>query len=148
MSENKRNQACDGQGKGIGREPVEIIKDIQHSGDMLMASVSELIEWTDCDISRVIDYLKRIGNFLEAVIEANPKTYQIGELMEKLVLDEPTLRNLLHDVGTDIEITKNDPEETVTQDAIIALLADRAGSDIGNRLMALIRGDGPYVTWS
>jgi hypothetical protein len=148
MSENKQNQPCDGQGKGIGREPVEIIKDIQHSGDMLMATVGELIEWTDCDISRVIGYLKRIGNFLEAVIEAHPKTYQVGDLMEKLAVDEPSLRKLLYDVGTDIDVTKNDLEEVVKEGAIIDLLADRAGSDIGDRLMALIRGDGPYMTWS
>jgi hypothetical protein len=32
-------------------------------------------------------------------------------------------------------------------DDVIALLADRAGSPVGDRLMDLLRGDGPYVTW-
>jgi hypothetical protein len=131
----------------IGRDPHEIIADVQAGGDLLMAAVQELIEWTDYDISQLNDYLKRIGNFLHAVIEAHPKNYTIGELSNKLALDEATLRQLLRGVGTEIDIDARDPAETVTERELIPLLADRAGSPVGNRLADLLRGDGPRIVW-
>jgi hypothetical protein len=147
MTEKKtKPHSADDQSQ-IGRDPREVVLDIQESGDQLMASVQELIEWTDYDVSQVVDYLKRIGNFLHAVIDANPKKYTIGELTTKLALDEPTLRKLLADVGTEIDRAKTDPGEMVTEDQLIPLLADRAGSKEGERLIALFRGEGPYVTW-
>lgn len=130
------------------REAQEILLDIQEGGEQLMAAVQELIEWTDVDISEVVDYLKRIANFLDAVIEAYPKTYSIAELTEKLELDEFTLRQLLVNVGAEIDLNQSNPEEKVEQKAIIALLADRAGSPVGDRLIALIRGDRSYSAWS
>jgi hypothetical protein len=130
------------------REAQEILLDIQEGGEQLMAAVQELIEWTDVGVFDVVDYLKRIANFLDAIIEAHPKTYAIAELTEKLELDEPTLRQLLVNVGTEIDLNKSNPEEKVEQKAIIALLADRAGSPVGDRLMALIRGERSYSAWS
>ena len=148
MSDKHQVEPVDEGQNADKREAQEILLDIQEGGEQLMAAVQELIEWTDVDISEVVDYLKRIANFLDAVIEAYPKTYSIAELTEKLELDEPTLRQLLVNVGTEIDLNKSNPEEKVEQKAIIALLADRAGSPLGDRLMALIRGDRSYSAWS
>jgi len=131
----------------ILRSPHEIIREIQQSGDQLMTAVQELIEWTDYDVAYITDYLKRIGNFLHAVIEAHPKTYPLGDLCQQLALDEATVRTLLRDVGIDIDIDVHNPAETVTEAQLIHLLADRAGSREGDRLAELLRGEGPYVTW-
>lgn len=147
MSDIHLNQPFDDQGHPIGRDPNEVIADIQTSGDQFMASVEELIEWTDVDIIHVVDYLKRIANFLDAVIEANPKTYTIAELTTKLEIDEPTLRMLLKGVGVEIDTDLSDVTETLTRDQLIHLLADRAGSSEGERLAELLRGEGPYVAW-
>lgn len=147
MPDLNPHQSYDNSDPKIGREPREIILDIQSGGDQLMAAVQELIEWTDYDISKITDYLKRIGNFLHAVIEAHPKTYALAELCERLSLEEGVLRALLRDVGTQIDIDACDPSETVTEAALIPLLADRAGSRIGDRLAELLRGEGPYLTW-
>lgn len=147
MHDLNTNPPSDDPESRIGRDPHEIIPDIQAGGDQLMTTVQELIEWTDYDISQISDYLKRIGNFLHAVIEAHPKTYSLGELSDKLELDETTLRKLLRDVGMPIDVKACDPTETITKDELIPLLADRAGSPVGNRLADLLRGDGPRVTW-
>ncbi len=147
MSDLHLNQPVDEKGQRIGRDPNAVIMDIQASGDNLMASVEELIEWTDIDVSQVVDYLKRIANFLDAVIEANPKTYTIAELTAKLEIDEATIRLLLKDVGVEIETNVNDTSETLTRNKLIPLLADRAGSREGERLAELLRGEGPYVAW-
>lgn len=148
MSDKHKAEPVDGGHNADKREAQEILFDIQEGGEQLMAAVQKLIEWTDVDISEVVDYLKRIANFLDAVIEAYPRTYSIAELTEKLELDEPTLRQLLVNVGTEIDLNQSNPEEKVEQKAIIALLADRAGSPVGDRLMALIRGDRSYSAWS
>ena len=108
-----------------------------------MAAVQELIEWTDYNISQLNDYLKRIGNFLHVVIEAHPKTYTIGELSEKLGLDEAVLRKLLRDVGTEIDVDARNPAETVTERNLIPILADRAGSPTGDRLADILRDGRP-----
>lgn len=148
MNDKDQSKPVNEDQKVFLRETQAIINDLQEGGEQLMAAVQELIEWTDVDISEVVDYLKRIANFLDAVIEAYPKTYSIAELTEKLQLDEPTLRQLLVDVGTEIDLNVFNPDERVEQKAIIALLADRAGSPVGDRLIALIRGDGSYSAWS
>jgi hypothetical protein len=147
MSDLHFEQPLDDQGQPIGRDPKAVIADIQAGGDKLMASVEELIEWTDVDVSLVVDYLKRIANFLDAVIEANPKTYSIAELTDKLGIDETTLRVLLKNVGVQIETGVSDSTQTLTWDQLIPLLADRAGSREGERLAELLRGEGPYVGW-
>lgn len=147
MDDLNPNPPPDDSEQELGRNPHEIIADIQASGDLLMTTVQELIEWTSYDISQLNDYLKRIGNFLHAVIEAHPKTYTIGELSHKLGLDEATLRQLLRDVGAPIDIDARDPSETVTERDLIPLLADRAGSAVGDRLADLLRGEGPRIVW-
>ncbi len=147
MRDRNPKHFSDDPESSIGRDPHEIILDIQAGGDQLMAAVQELIEWTDYDISQLSDYLKRIGNFLHAVIEAHPKTFTIRDLSGKLQLDEPTLRQLLRDVGATIDINAQNPAETVTERDLIPLLADRAGSTVGDRLADLLRGDGPRVVW-
>jgi len=147
MRDDNPKQLSDDPESSIGRDPHEIIGDIQSGGDQLMAAVQELIEWTDYDISQLSDYLKRIGNFLHEVIEAHPKTFAIRELSDKLELDEPTLRRLLRDVGIPIDVDALNPAETVTERDLIPLLADRAGSPEGERLADLLRGDGPRIVW-
>lgn len=147
MSDLHLNQPVDDEGQPIGRDSDAVIMDIQESGDKLMASVEELIEWTDVDVSHVVDYLKRIANFLDAVIEANPKTYTIAELTTKMEIDEPTLRALLNDIGVEVETNVCDISETFTRQQLIPLLADRAGSREGEGLAELLRGEGPYVAW-
>jgi hypothetical protein len=145
MSDIQLNQLRDEAGKPLGRDPHEVLADIKAGGDKLMAAVKELIEWTDYDVSQAVGYLKQIANFLHAVIEAHPKRYTMAELTEKLGVDEPTLRQLLAGVGTEIDPTVTDPEETLTEPQLIPLLADRAGSKEGEALMKLLRGDGPYI---
>jgi hypothetical protein len=148
MSNNDRPEPVEEHQNAFTRDVQEIILAIQEGGEQLMVAVQELIEWTDVDVSKVVDYLKRIANFLDAVIEAHPKTYSIAELTEKLELNELTLRRLLVNVGTEIDLNISNPDERVEQKAIIALLADRAGSPVGDRLMALIRGERSYTAWS
>jgi len=147
MTHQNQNQPIDEPQPRPLLNSEEVINKIRESGEQLMASIQDLIEWTDYDVPQIIDYLKRIGNFLHAVIEANPITYSLGTLTRHLELDELTLRRLLHDVGVQIDTSAINPDETVTEADVIALLADRAGSRVGNRLMDLLRGDGPYVTW-
>jgi hypothetical protein len=79
-------------------------------------------------------------NFCDAVIEANPITYQLSSIMTKTELSEPILRQLLKDVGVDIDVNVKNAQETITQDDLIALLADRAGSREGDSLAEFIRG--------
>ena len=147
MHTDNPNNAIDNPTEQFRREPHEIINDIQQGGDQFMAAVQELIEWTDYDIAQLCDYLKRIGNFIHAVIEAHPKTYTLEYLTHKLEVDEPTLRRLLHDVGAEIDADIRNLNETVSEPELISLLADRAGSRIGDRLAELLRGEGPYLTW-
>ncbi len=129
------------------RDPIEIIHDIEQGGELLMNALTELIEWSDFDVSKINDYLKRLAKFLDAIIEAHPKTYTLSELIEKLELDEVTLRKLLWDVGIDIDPQLSNPTEIISERDLIPLLADRAGSRVGDRLAELLRGDGPYVAW-
>lgn len=131
----------------LTRDPIEIIRDIEQGGELLMNALTELIEWSDFDVSQINDYLKRLEKFLEAIIEAHPKIFTLSELTEKLALDEATLRRLLRGVGVEVNPHISNPEETVTERDLIPLLADRAGSRVGDRLAELLRGDGPYVSW-
>jgi len=148
MSSSNPNQSAGNNTEENLRKIQEILTNVQKSGDELMASIQELIEWTDYDVSQLNDYLKRIGNFLHEVIAAHPKTYTLAELSDKLKLDEATLRKLLNNVGTEIDAHQVDPAESVTEQALIHLLADRAGSQEGDRLAELLRGEGSYITWS
>ena len=120
-------------------------RQIHQEGEQLIGKIEEFIELTGGDLKLIIDDLKRLANFLDAVIEAHPITYKLSEVMEKLELDEPTLRQLLVDVGVEIDKTITDPDETVTYHDLVALLADRAGSREGDLLGDLLRGDSPKV---
>jgi len=133
--------------RNLNRDPKDIIRDISQGGELLMNALTELIEWSDFDISQINDYLKRLAKFLDAIIEAHPKIYTLSELSEKLELDEATLRKLLKDVGVEIDPHLSNPAEIVTERDLIPLLADRAGSRVGDRLAELLRGEGPYVAW-
>jgi len=120
-------------------------RQIHQEGEQLIGRIEEFIELTGGDLKLIIDDLKRLANFLDAVIEAHPITYKLSEVMEKLELDEPTLRQLLVDVGVEIDKTITDPDETVTYHDLVALLADRAGSREGDLLGDLLRGDSPKI---
>jgi len=120
-------------------------KDIHEKGEALMADIEDYIALTDGDLALVMDDLKRVDNFLEAVIEAHPIRYAIAEIMDKLALDEATIRQLFNQVGVDLETDANDPEETVTREDVIALLADRAGSREGDLLADFLSGDSPRI---
>jgi hypothetical protein len=67
--------------------------------------------------------------------------------MDKLELDEPTLRQLLVAVGVDIDKSITNPDEKVTYHDLVALLADRAGSREGDLLGEFLRGDSPKIVW-
>lgn len=116
-------------------------KQIHHQGEELIGDIEEFIELTDGDLKLIIDDLKRLANFLDAVIEAHPITYDISDVMDKLELDEPTLRQLLVAVGVDIDESITNPDERVTYHDLVALLADRAGSKEGDLLGEFLRGD-------
>lgn len=122
-------------------DPEEILERIRISSEQLITATQNFIEWTNADKTIVIEELIRMRNFCDAVIEANPITYQLGSIMEKTELDEHTLRTLLHDVGVDIDMNAENPQEIITQDDLIALLADRAGSREGDLLAEFIRGN-------
>ena len=120
-------------------------KQIHEKGEQLIGNIEEFIELTGGDLKLIIDDLKRLGNFLEAVIEAHPITYELSEVMEKLELDEATLRQLLVDVGVDIDKSITNPSEKVTYHDLVALLADRAGSREGDLVGEFLRGDSPKI---
>ena len=120
---------------------------IHQQAEQFMTSVEEYIQLNDADLKLVIYDLKRLDNFLENVIEAHPITYTLSEVMEKVQLDEPTLRKLLVDVGVDLDKTTQNPNETVNEKDLIALLADRAGSKEGDLLADFLRGDSPKIVW-
>ena len=120
-------------------------REIHQEAELLIGKIEEFIELTDGDLKLIIDDLKRLANFLDAVIEAHPITYQLSEVMAKLELDEPTLRQLLVGVGVNLDKSITNPDEPVTYHDLVALLADRAGSKEGDLLGDLLRGDSPKV---
>jgi signal transduction histidine kinase len=122
-------------------DPQELIEEIRQSSERLIIATQEFIEWSKADTTIVVEELIRVRNFCDAVIEANPITYQLSTIMAKVELDEPTLRQLLKDVGVEIDVGISDPEESITQKDLVALLADRAGSREGALLAELIRGN-------
>jgi len=130
------------------QEAVRVLAEkIHHQTEQVMTNVEEYIQLTEADLKLVIYDLKRLDNFLGNVIEAHPITYTLSEVMEQVQLDETTLRKLLVDVGVDLDKTARDPNETVTEKDLIALLADRAGSKEGDLLADFLRGDSPKIVW-
>ena len=128
-------------------DPQELIEEIHISSENLIAATQEFIEWTKADTNILIEELIRVRNFCDAVIEANPITYKLCNIMAAVELNESTLRKLLHDVGVEIDPNVSDPEKTITHKDLVVLLADRAGSREGELLAAFIRGNKRTVTW-
>ena len=123
----------------------QLALDIYQKEEALIGDLETFVALTDGDLKLIIDDLRRITKFLDAFKEAHPITYQLAEVMEKVELDEATLRKLLVDVGVEIEREKQDPKETVTYHDLVLLLADRAGSKEGDLLADFIRGDKPQI---
>lgn len=131
----------------LGPEIEKQARGIHQDNESFMAKVEEYLKLTGGDLSLVVYDLKRLANFLDALIEAYPITFRLAEIMEKLGLNEATLRQLFVDVGVPLDKDKTDPEETVTYKDAVALLADRAGSREGDLLADLLRGDSPKIVW-
>jgi hypothetical protein len=130
-----------GEENALLSDPEELLEKIRLSSQTLIETTQEFIEWTNADKNILVEELIRMRNFCDAVIEANPITYQLSSIMTKTELDEGILRKLLKDVGVDIDVNVKNPQETITQDDLIALLADRAGSREGDLLAEFIRGN-------
>jgi hypothetical protein len=130
-----------GEENALLSDPEELLEKIRLSSQTLIETTQEFIEWTNADKNILVEELIRMRNFCDAVIEANPITYQLSSIMTKTELDEGILRKLLKDVGVDIDVNVKNPQETITQDDLIALLADRAGSCEGDLLAEFIRGN-------
>ena len=147
MSENNKLEAFNEDEINLP-DPQELIEEIRQSSERLIAATQEIIEWTEADTTVVIEELIRMRNFCDAVIEANPITYKLSDIVAKIALDESTLRKLLKDVGVQIDVEVSDPEEAITHKDLVALLADRAGSREGDLLVKFIRGNKRAFTWS
>ena len=115
--------------------------------EALMASVEEFINLSGGDLSLVIYDLKRLSNFVDAVIEAHPIEYKLSEMIALLDLEEPIVRKLFKDVGVDLDVTVNNLDEIIYRKDVIALFADRAGSKEGKILADFLRGDSPEIVW-
>lgn len=122
------------------RQVLYTARNIHEKSEDLISEIEAWIDLTDGDLSLPIDDLRRLANFLDAVMEAHPIRYHLSEIIEKLNLDEAAVRMLFRQVGVE-------PDETVTEKDVIALLADRAGSREGELLAELLRGDSPPVVW-
>ena len=133
-------QNSQGEENTLLSDPEELLEKIRLSSQTLIETTQEFIEWTNADKNTLVEELIRMRNFCDAVIEANPITYPLSSIMTKTELSEPTLRQLLKDVGVDIDVNVKNAQETITQDDLIALLADRAGSREGDSLAEFIRG--------
>ena len=134
-------QNSKGEENALLSDPEELLEKIRLSSQTLIETTQEFIEWTNADKNTLVEELIRMRNFCDAVIEANPITYQLSSIMTKTELSEPILRQLLKDVGVDIDVNVKNAQETITQDDLIALLADRAGSREGDLLAEFIRGN-------
>lgn len=121
--------------------------EIHEISEKWMEKIEDFIDLNGGDLKLTIDDLKRVSNFLDAVIEAHPITYMLSEVMTKLELDEATLRKLFSDVGVDLDLSISDPTATITRDDMISLLADRAGSREGDLIADILRGGRPKVVW-
>ncbi len=134
-------QNSKGEENALLSDPEVLLEQVRISSQKLIEATEEFIEWTRADKTILIEELIRMRNFCDAVIEANPITYQLSSIMAKTELDEPTLRKLLKDVGTEIDVNAENPQEAIIQKDLIALLADRAGSREGDLLAEFIRGN-------
>ena len=126
--------------KAHQRQVCQSAMSIHKKCEELISHIEAFIDFSDGDLTVTMDDLKRMVNFLDAVIEAHPIRYRLTDLTEKLNLDEATVRQLFREVGVE-------PREKVTEEDVITLLADRAGSREGELLAELLRGDSPSVVW-
>ena len=140
MSSEHLNEMTSKEREAYHRQVLQSAKCIHEKCEDLISEIETFIDFTGGDMALTMDDLKRVVNFLDAVIEAYPIRYRLTEITEKLKLDEATVRELFRQVGVE-------PEETVTEKDVIALLADRAGSREGELLAELLRGDSPRVVW-
>ena len=122
-------------------------KGIHVQSEALMSRVEAFIELTDGDLSLVIYDLKRVNNFISAVIEAHPIEYKLSEMITLLDLEEPIVRKLFKDVGVDLDVKISNPDEIILRKDVVALFADRAGSKEGKLLADFLRGDSPEIVW-
>jgi hypothetical protein len=122
-------------------------KEIYLQCEALIARVEEFIKLSNGDLSLVIYDLKRLNNFVDAVIEAHPIEYKLSEMITLLELDEPIVRKLFKDVGVDLDVTAHNLDEIIFRKDVIALFADRAGSKEGKILADFLRGDSPEIVW-
>ena len=147
MSEAKPLEMSEEENAQLQRQIFSSGKKLHENSEQLMTVVERFIELTEGDLSLVIDDLKRASNFLDAVIEAFPIKHKLSEIMILLKLDEPIVRKLFKDVGVDLDESVRDPDETIIRKDVIALFADRAGSQEGDLLAVFLRGDSPEVVW-
>jgi len=122
-------------------------KDIHVQCEVLMTAIDAYIKLSAGDLSLVMADLKRLGNFNNEVILGYPVKYKLSEIMDKLEMDEKTLRKLFTGVGVDLDIEISNPDENVTYEDVVALFADRAGSKEGKALGEFLRGDSPEIVW-
>jgi len=147
MSEEKPLEMSEEEKAQLQRQIFSSGKKLHEISEELIAMVEAFIELTDGDLSIPIYDLKRVNNFLDAVIEAYPIKYKISEMIDLLNLEESIVRKLFKDVGTDLDETISNPAETITRKDVIALFADRAGSKEGKALADFLRGDSPEIVW-
>ena len=122
-------------------------KNIHVQCEALISRIEAFIKLTDGDLNLAIYDLKRVNNFVDAVIEAHPIEYKLSEMITILDLEEPIVRKLFKDVGVNLDVTVNNPDEIILRKDVIALFADRAGSKEGKILADFLRGDSPEIVW-
>jgi len=122
-------------------------KEIHVQSEALMTAVDAYIKLSNGDLSLVMADLKRLGNFNHEVILGYPVKYKLSDIMERLEMDEKTLRLLFKGVGADLDAEATNPDEEIPYEDVVALFADRAGSKEGKALGDLLRGDSPEIVW-
>jgi hypothetical protein len=65
-------------------------------------------------------------------------TFTLGDVSEALACDERTVREYLREVGADLDVRGEDPDQVVKRGTVIELCAAHAEEDIGRRLIRLL----------
>lgn len=65
-------------------------------------------------------------------------TFTIGDVSEALACNERTARGYLREVGADLDIQVENPDQVVKRSTVIELCAAYAEEDIGRRLIRLL----------
>lgn len=67
--------------------------------------------------------------------------FTIGQLAERVTGgNEAAIRKLLRDAGADLDELRQDPEETVSREVVIDLVAMRAGDRVGRMCAEVLHG--------